>query len=220
MVSLSSNTASDLLQQVAKALQPSFAPNHPEWLPKCAHAKDAAADLRAWISSTTTLEDLSAVYNRLKIRYSTSEIYLDGKLIENFEQDVNKLYRQDKEGYSYVLLTPGEQKLISLGFKIALPDLPDPFTACYRISPRSGLALKHGLMVTNSPGLVDCYYRNEVGVILKNTGDSCHFFSHGARVAQGAYELLVAQSTWTAESLITSELDETIRKGGFGHTGL
>jgi dUTP pyrophosphatase len=206
-----------ILQELKDLLMPRFTAESAEWLPQCAHAKDAAADIKAWIPQHKTEAELKDELKKLQLFTPKEEIYVNGKPLKD-----NSLLSALKveDGYAFVLLPPGERRVIKAGFKIALPELPDPFTACYRISSRSGLAAKHGIFVTNSPGLIDCYYRDDVGVILENQGKSTHFFGHGARIAQGAYEILIAQSSWTPEEVLEECLDETIRKGGFGHTGV
>ena len=108
------------------------------------------------------------------------------------------------------VLQPGERVLVPTGLSLALPD---GFEA--QVRPRSGLALKHGITVLNSPGTVDADYRGDVGVILINLGAEPFTIEPGDRVAQlviAAY----AQVEWTSVEV----LPETERgAGGFGHTG-
>ncbi len=109
-----------------------------------------------------------------------------------------------------VVLAPGERRLVPTGFAIALPE---GFEA--QVRPRSGLALKHGLTVLNSPGTVDSDYRGEVGVILVNLGREPVTISRGMRVAQ-----LVVQRVHRARLVEAAALPATARgAGGFGHTG-
>ena len=92
--------------------------------------------------------------------------------------------------------------------------LPPGYEA--QVRPRSGLALKHGVTVLNTPGTIDSGYRGEVGVILANFGDSDFHVAKGDRVAQ----LVVAPVT-QAEIVETNVIDETDRgAGGFGSTGV
>lgn len=109
-----------------------------------------------------------------------------------------------------VTLRPLERRLIPTGLRIALP-------AGYeaQVRPRSGLALKHGLTVLNTPGTIDADYRGEIGVILINLGAEPFVVNDGERIAQ----LVVARHE---QPLLVevSVLDATERgEGGFGHTG-
>lgn len=106
-------------------------------------------------------------------------------------------------------LEPGESKLIGTGISIELP----PGTEG-QVRPRSGLALKHGVTVLNSPGTIDCGYRGEVGVILINHGAGRFEVHTGMKIAQ----LVVAACT-TVE-VVEGELGGSARgHGGFGSTG-
>ena len=109
-----------------------------------------------------------------------------------------------------VVLQPGERRLIPTGLAIALPE---GFEA--QVRPRSGLALKHGITVLNSPGTVDADYRGEVGVILANLGAEPFTVERGMRIAQ----MVVARHERVAWAE-TAELPATARgTGGFGSTG-
>jgi len=110
-----------------------------------------------------------------------------------------------------VMLAPGEVKLIPTGIHVAVPR---GFEA--QVRPRSGLALKHGVTVLNTPGTVDSDYRNEVGVILANLGTQPFTVERGMRVAQ-----MVIAPVCRVELVEVDELSETERGlGGFGSTGL
>jgi dUTP pyrophosphatase len=109
-----------------------------------------------------------------------------------------------------VTIDPGERALISAGFRMALP-------AGYeaQVRPRSGLALRHGVTVLNSPGTIDSDYRGTVAVILVNLGEETFVVERGERIAQ----MIVAPVT-RAELRPVNELRESQRgDGGFGHTG-
>jgi len=109
-----------------------------------------------------------------------------------------------------VLLEPGERTLVPAGFAIALPP---GFEA--QVRPRSGLALKHGISVLNSPGTIDADYRGEVGVILINMGDTPFPIQRGDRIAQMIIAP-VSHVRWDE----TDHLPETNRgTGGFGSSG-
>ena len=110
-----------------------------------------------------------------------------------------------------VTLHPMERRLIPTGLYISLP-------AGYeaQVRPRSGLALKHGITVLNSPGTIDADYRGEIGVLLINLSDSDFVVRDGERIAQ----MVIARHE-TAEFVEVDVLDETERgAGGYGHTGV
>jgi dUTP pyrophosphatase len=108
-------------------------------------------------------------------------------------------------------LRPGGRALIPTGISLAVPT---GFEA--QVRPRSGLALKHGITVLNSPGTIDADYRGEIGVILANLGESPFVVERGMRVAQ----LLLAPVTRATFDEVDN-LDQTDRgTGGFGSTGL
>jgi dUTP pyrophosphatase len=104
----------------------------------------------------------------------------------------------------------GEFKLVKTGLKLSIPE---GFEA--QIRPRSGLALKYGVTVLNTPGTIDSDYRGEIGVIIVNFGDNTFVFNEGDRLAQ-----LVFSKVYRAEFENVEFLDSTERQeGGFGHTG-
>jgi dUTP pyrophosphatase len=110
-----------------------------------------------------------------------------------------------------IVLAPGARQLIPTGLAIALP-------AGYeaQVRPRSGLALKHGITVLNSPGTIDADYRGEVKVLLINHGAEPFRLQRGDRIAQ----MVVAPVTRIAWNVVAA-LDETERgAGGYGSTGI
>lgn len=108
-------------------------------------------------------------------------------------------------------LAPGERCLVPTGLRIALPPGYEA-----QVRPRSGLALKHGVTVLNSPGTIDADYRGEIGVILINMSQSTFRIENNDRIAQ----MVVAPYTRVAWEPADS-LDATDRgEGGFGHTGV
>lgn len=110
-----------------------------------------------------------------------------------------------------VTLKPMERRLIPTGLFIALPP---GFEA--QIRPRSGLALKHGITVLNTPGTIDADYRGEVMVLLVNFSAEDFVVADGERIAQ----MVIARHE-QAEWEETDQLDETVRgAGGYGHTGV
>ena len=108
-------------------------------------------------------------------------------------------------------LEKGDISLLPSGFAIALPP---GFEA--QIRPRSGLAVKHGIGLVNSPGTIDADYRGEVKIAVINLGRNPYTFKRGDRVAQ-----MVIQKIYRAQLQQVLQLDETSRSnGGFGHTGI
>ncbi len=110
-----------------------------------------------------------------------------------------------------VSVAPGEIRLVPCGFYVAVPKGYEA-----QMRPRSGLALKHGLTLANSPGTIDSDYRGEVCVILGNVGSQPFTVRRGMRIAQ----MVIAPVT-RADVVQVDRLDETTRgDGGFGHTGV
>ena len=110
-----------------------------------------------------------------------------------------------------VTVSPGQVKLIPCGFSMAVPVGYEA-----QIRPRSGLALKHGITVANSPGTIDADYRGEVCVILGNAGPEDFEVRRGMRIAQ-----MVIAPVQRARLVEVDKLAPTDRgQGGFGHTGL
>ena len=110
-----------------------------------------------------------------------------------------------------VVISPSEIKLISCGIYI---ELPEGFEAQTR--PRSGLALKHGITLVNTPGTIDSDYRGLINLIVTNLGKEDFVIKRGHRLAQ-----MVIREVTRAEFLEMEELGETERAhGGFGHTGI
>ena len=109
-----------------------------------------------------------------------------------------------------ITLQPMERRVVPTGLSIALPEGYEA-----QVRPRSGLALKHGITLLNTPGTIDADYRGEIGVIMVNLSDTPFNIADGDRIAQ----LVIAryeQAEWEA----VEALDNTERgDGGFGHTG-
>jgi dUTP pyrophosphatase len=109
-----------------------------------------------------------------------------------------------------IILLPGDHRLIPTGLSLAIPE---GFEG--QIRPRSGLALRHGVTVLNSPGTLDADYRGELGVILANYGPAAFAIERGMRIAQ-----LVFAACVRADLRLVMELAATARgAGGFGSTG-
>ena len=110
-----------------------------------------------------------------------------------------------------IVIQPMQRLLIGTGLHIALPKGYEA-----QIRPRSGLALKHGITVLNSPGTIDADYRGEIGVLLINLSDKDFVINDGERIAQ----MVIARHE-QAQFALVEGLDETERgEGGYGHTGV
>lgn len=110
-----------------------------------------------------------------------------------------------------IILRPMQRTIVKTGLFMALPPGYEA-----QVRPRSGLALKHGITVLNSPGTIDADYRGEIGVLLINLGDKDFVINDGERIAQ----MVIARHE-TAVFRTVEELDETERgEGGYGHTGV
>ena len=110
-----------------------------------------------------------------------------------------------------IVLQPGQRTLVPTGISIALPERYEAL-----VRPRSGLAIKHGITVLNSPGTIDPDYRGEIQVILINHGTEAFTITRGMRIAQ----MVVARYS-RVEWQETEELSTTARgAGGFGSTGI
>lgn len=109
-----------------------------------------------------------------------------------------------------VIILPGEIKLISSGIYLSIPQGYEA-----EIRPRSGLALKHGISLVNTPGTIDSDYRGLLSLIMINHGKETFKIKRGERIAQ-----MVIKEVIRAEIELTDSLDDTLRSvGGFGHTG-
>jgi dUTP pyrophosphatase len=109
-----------------------------------------------------------------------------------------------------VIIAPGKRALIPTGFSIALPPGYE-----LQIRPRSGLALKHGIVIPNAPGTVDEDYRGELGIIVLNASEEHFTVTRGMRIAQAVLGPVV-RAEWEE----VDDLDATARgAGGFGSTG-
>lgn len=109
-----------------------------------------------------------------------------------------------------VTIAPRERMVVPTGLRIALPEGYEA-----QIRPRSGLAMKHGISMVNTPGTIDADYRGEIRVILINHGQEAFVIERGDRIAQ-MIVAPVSRAAW----IETDGLDDTARgAGGFGHTG-
>jgi dUTP pyrophosphatase len=110
-----------------------------------------------------------------------------------------------------IILNPGEIRLVPTGISISIPEGYEA-----QIRPRSGLALKHGIGMVNSPGTIDSDYRGEIGIIMINHGSKSFTIRRGDRIAQ-----MVIARVCHAAIRVVDDLDSTVRgDGGFGHSGV
>ena len=110
-----------------------------------------------------------------------------------------------------VLLKPGEIRLVPTGLAVSVPRGYEG-----QIRPRSGLALKYGIGMINSPGTIDSDYRGEIGIIVMNWGQRPFTIRRGDRIAQ-----MVITRVYRAQLIEVNDLDSTRRgEGGFGHSGI
>jgi dUTP pyrophosphatase len=112
---------------------------------------------------------------------------------------------------SPLTILPGQRALLPTGLKLAIPEGYE-----VQIRPRSGLAIKHGITMLNSPGTIDADFRGELHLIAINHGQEAFTVQHGDRMAQ-----MVVQKVHQAQLIQVQELDETTRgEQGFGSTGV
>lgn len=130
--------------------------------------------------------------------------------VEEIEND-NYLFNAIKFNATTIILNPGGRVLIPTGLYMAIPEGYE-----LQIRPRSGLALKYGITVVNTPGTIDATYRGNIGVILKNDGTEPFIIEQGDRIAQG-----VLNKVEEANLIETDSLDETDRSdSGYGKSGV
>lgn len=130
--------------------------------------------------------------------------------VEEIKND-NYLFNAIKFNATTIILNPGGRVLIPTGLYMAIPEGYE-----LQIRPRSGLALKYGITVVNTPGTIDATYRGNIGVILKNDSTEPFIIEQGDRIAQG-----VLNKVEEANLIETDSLDETDRSdGGYGKSGV
>lgn len=154
-------------------------------LPKYETPQSAGLDVRADFSRVTP-------QNPIKI-FGEGEVLFEG----------------DSHQKTMLRLEPGSRALIPTGLFTAIPEGYE-----IQVRPRSGLALKAGVELSNSPGTIDADYRSEIGVILKNGGLDTIWIEDGERICQFVLNK-VERIDWN----IVESLDKTERNGGFGSTG-
>ena len=154
-------------------------------LPKYETSQSAGLDVRADFSRVTPQNPI--------------KIFGEGEI----------LFKGDSHQKTMLRLEPGSRALIPTGLFTAIPEGYE-----IQVRPRSGLALKKGVELSNSPGTIDADYRSEIGVILKNGGLDTIWIEDGERICQFVLNK-VERIDWN----IVESLDKTERNGGFGSTG-
>ena len=134
----------------------------------------------------------------------------EGLELPKYETDLSAGMDLRSANHEPITLSPGERVLVPTGIRIALPANTEA-----QIRPRSGLAIRQGISMVNSPGTIDADYRGEIKVILINHGQKPFTIERGERIAQMVIAPVV-QAQWNQ----VEALDNTERgDGGFGHTG-
>ncbi|HQB12596.1 MAG TPA: dUTP diphosphatase [Candidatus Omnitrophota bacterium] len=147
--------------------------------------------------------------NKLKVRVKTFS-HFDGLELPRYMTEGSSGIDLLAACADNIELKPGERKLVPTGLAISLPRDTEA-----QIRPRSGLAIKHGITILNTPGTIDSDYRGEIQIILINLGQELFTIKRGMRIAQMVFSQVVK-----AELQMADNLDETCRgAGGFGHTG-
>lgn len=199
-------------------------PGDEAFAPAVAHpGEDAGADIKAYIKNGFNKAETISFYSEFKGQSPTAHaagkghLYIDGQKTNRISRNEFLALLEGKDGG--IFLRPCQTALVETGFKVALP-ANESTLQVYAIVPRSGLACKHNITVTNSPGIVDAGYRDWVKVSLTNLGKDYHVFTHGARIAQGLIWSVYDQSqivVTTDETLLTKSKRST---GGFGSTSV
>lgn len=121
----------------------------------------------------------------------------------------------DLKAFENYLISPGQTVIVDTGCAIALPTEREWLWEA-QVRPRSGMSVKTNIRISNSPGTIDAGYRNYIGVIMQNIGNSTYRITKGDRIAQ-----LVITKIPKTELVVVDELDETDRGlNGFGSTGV
>jgi len=198
------------------------------FLPQRAHPGDAGHDVRVYIESPPSRDEVEQLCQTL-LDHLEDPLYwqkhmptLDRKPVVRLEKDLptRETLAEDLERLQQelqkpaVILEPGEAVVLPAGFAVALPQLPPPLAAVMKIVGRSGWAGKDRLCVTNSPGIIDCGYRDEVKIALENRSHSVQIIRSESRVGQALFELCLS---FDPAEHVVDKLDPPSR-GGFGST--
>lgn len=185
--------------------------------------KESITQLNNINETETKLDDLGIDLEDIDISLTKNSPKVEIKFINKsdnvdpgyfHEGDSGFDFRADLQKGESVVIEPGKRKLINTGLYFEVPKGYE-----LQVRPRSGLALKNGITVLNTPGTVDSNYRGEIKIILINLGDENFIVNKGDRIAQGVISPVLS-TTWGKLNKV-STLNTTDReKGGFGSTGI
>lgn len=136
-------------------------------------------------------------------------VVIDDSKVYQDQKDLQISWNKEDPTVGYLIIKARSRAILRTGLASAIPSGYE-----IQVRPRSGLAFKHGITVTNSPGTIDSDYRNEILVLLTNHGDSDVKIYNGDRIAQGVVSIVPEITILEVE-----DLDQTERVGGFGSTG-
>jgi dUTP pyrophosphatase len=181
----------------------------PDFKPTQSVDRSAGYDLKAYIPDFESL-----VWSKLRHQEVTAT-FINGKPI-----DYNRMNDDLLSGYDlerrFIVLEPGQRKLVNAGFKVGLTTDTPGKIATMLVCPRSGLAANGGITAVNSPGIIDEHYPDWVGISLINHSSYLHLFSHGSRIAQAMF----VEVDEPIETIVESLTSVGSRTGGFGSTGV
>ena len=203
------------------------------------HATDAGIDLRANPMLSLSSWQVNLIEGVLRRRNATwgglatekEQVFLDGELISL--EDFQEAAKEPLAFLAPVGSIPSQwaesatnRCMLGTGVKMRLPDfgVDSPFEALVWLTPRSGLANKHGISIVNSPALADQGYRGEFLILLENRGSDFHLFSTGARIAQAVPSVALKTGDLSGKYVEfvddVNETSSTRGEDGFGSTGL
>lgn len=186
-------------------------PRGSAYMPTQNKSTDAGYDLSACVEDTLTDQELAEFEYNVKQGYTT--FFLNGKNCSVEESDTHPTNLKEPA----VIIRPGEVKIISAGFKIALPPAPQGFNNVMQLYPRSGLGINGRLVLANAVGIIDQNYtEHEVKIALSNLLSVAHIITDRTRVAQALFTT-VARATFTIPAEWDSSAD---RGGGLGSSGV
>lgn len=183
-------------------------------VPKYATPGDAGVDLQAdlWNVQEKFMKkcEVWRTSDFLNFDLQTAMDRGDSDAVEAIQKALSEIKEDVIEG---IYMYPGGHCLVPTGIYVSFPEIYE-----MQVRPRSGLALKSRITMTNSPGTIDANYRNEIGLILDNEDDKPFIIRHGDRIAQAVFAIKCTANFVQKETV--SELSGPNRGGGFGSTGV